>query len=140
MDSSRGIFSPILMFMLLLLTSGLSVGQQFPSQEEGIPWLITFGKQAATSWGDDDFSQSFFFVIPPSQKHPVYIRVLDPETGGLNDELKGVASSTTRIAVYGGKECVSHVDVQRGDPVGHYDAGSLLAEKTFGSDAKYDNQ
>jgi len=79
-----------LLIILFLLIGGLSaVSQSAPAVEENIPYLVTFGGDALTSWGDDDFIQIFFCVIPPSQKDPVYVRVYDPDTGGDLDELKG---------------------------------------------------
>ena len=39
--------------------------QEVPGPDENIPFLITFGRDGyVTSWGDDDFSQTFFFTIP----------------------------------------------------------------------------
>ena len=35
--------------------------QPVPAPDENIPYLMTFGNMAETSWGDDDFSQTFFF-------------------------------------------------------------------------------
>ncbi|MCD4711267.1 MAG: hypothetical protein K8R52_10495, partial [Bacteroidales bacterium] len=34
--------------------------QPVPNVEENIPYLMTFGEDAETSWGDDDFTQAFF--------------------------------------------------------------------------------
>ena len=56
--------------------------QSAPAVDENIQYLVTFGNGAVTSWGDDDFRQIFFCVIPSSQTNPVYIRVYDPDTGG----------------------------------------------------------
>jgi hypothetical protein len=66
-------------------------GQPVPGLDENIPFLVTFGKNGETSWGDDDFSQTFFFAIPEDFKDRFYLRVFDPDTGGANDELKGPA-------------------------------------------------
>jgi hypothetical protein len=139
----RKIVKRLQTFLLLLSCcwgGTLAFAQQFPSAEEGFPWMITFGKQGLTSWGDDDFSQTFFFVVPPAQKKPIYIRVLDPDCGGANDELKSEANTTTKFAVYGGRGAVSHPDVLSGNPIGAYDAGTVLREKTFGVDPKADGQ
>jgi hypothetical protein len=79
------IFQSITSFVLLVTNC---VAQQVPAVEVNIPYLVTFGKNGDKSWGDDDFSQTFFFVIPKYQKLPVYIRIFDPETSGANDEKK----------------------------------------------------
>ncbi|MFH2142049.1 MAG: hypothetical protein ABIJ97_06490, partial [Bacteroidota bacterium] len=61
---------------VILLTG--SWGQPIPAKEENIPFLVTFGGQSDKSWGDDDFCQTIFFVIPENYKNPFYIRVFDP--------------------------------------------------------------
>ena len=79
---------PVLYFLFVFILSNSAFSQQIPAVEENIPYLVTFGKGADKSWGDDDFSQTFFFVIPKFQVKPFYIRVFDPETSGTNDEKK----------------------------------------------------
>jgi hypothetical protein len=115
-------------------------GQAVPSEEENIPFLMTFGNRAATSWGDDDFSQTFFFTVPETYKGMVFIRVFDPDVGGMHDEQNGVFDTKMQYSVYGGKEAYSHPDAQDVDPKGNYKSGTLLATKTFGIDPKYDNK
>ncbi|MBN2523552.1 MAG: hypothetical protein JXB24_09780 [Bacteroidales bacterium] len=116
-----------------------SVGQPVPAGDENIPYLMTFGSKAETSWGDDDFSQTFFFLIPETFKEPVFIRVFDPDTGGDIDEINGIWDTRTMFSVYGGKECYSHKDAQETDPKGNYKSGVLLASKVFGENPKYNN-
>ena len=126
-------------FVLLLIT-GLSLrAQAVPSEVENIPFLVTFGNKADIKWGDDDFSQTFFFCVPESYKGMVFIRVFDPDVGGMHDELNGVFDTKMQYSVYGGKEAYSHPDAQGVDPKGNYKSGNLLATKTFGIDPKYDN-
>jgi hypothetical protein len=112
--------------------------QSAPAEDENIPYLMTFGKKAETSWGDDDFVQTFFFLIPEKFKKPVYIRVFDPDCGGEGDELNGTFDSETAFSVFGGKKCWSDEAAQSPDPIGNYKSGNLLATKTFGVNSKYD--
>jgi hypothetical protein len=115
-------------------------GQAVPSEEENIPFLVTFGKQADTSWGDNDFSQIWFFIVPETYKGMVYIRVFDPDVGGLNDELNGVWDTKATYSIYGGKDAYSHPDAQEVNPKAkNFKTGTLLQTKTFGVDPKYDN-
>jgi hypothetical protein len=124
-----------------LLTSWTALfAQQFPGVEENIPYLITFGKNSLTSWGDDDFSQTFFISVPKTQTSPIYIRVFDPDVGGALDEMKGDFNTKCKFTVYGGPGTHSNPDAQGIDPVGNYDSGNLLATKTFGVDPKTDEQ
>lgn len=127
---------PLITFIALLVND--CVAQQVPTVEENIPYLVTFGKNGDKSWGDDDFSQTFFFVIPKYQKLPFYIRIFDPETSGTNDEKKGEYNTKTQFSVYGGKTCFTAKDAQNNEPKGNYKSGNLLYTKTFGSDPLYD--
>lgn len=114
--------------------------QQVPSPDEKIPFLCTFSKSSDPDWGDDDFVQIFFFVIPQTEKNPVYIRVFDPDCGGKNDEVHGDFNSKTRFAVYGGKGAISNPDAKKNDPTGNYKSGIELAAKTFSHDTTFDNK
>ncbi len=126
---------------VVLLFIGFNVqAQAVPSEEENIPFLMTFGKKAEIKWGDDDFSQTFFFVVPETYKGMVYIRVFDPDTGGAFDEINGFFDTKMQYSVYGGKEAFTHPDAQGIQPEGNYKSGNLLATKTFGVDPKYDNK
>ena len=123
-------------FAVVLLTGAYS--QPVPAGDENIPYLMTFGPKAGTSWGDDDFSQTFFFLIPKGFNQPVYIRVYDPDIGGTVDELDGVFDSRMTYSVYGGKECYTLKDAQETQPKGNYKSGNLLASKSFGEQPNYD--
>jgi hypothetical protein len=130
-------FLIIIGFILVLSDSLLS--QPVPNVDENIPFLMTFGNKAETSWGDDDFSSTFFFLLPKGFNQPVFIRVFDPDIGGEVDEIAGVWDSRVSYSVYGGKGCWSDKAAQGVDPVGNYKSGTLLATKTFGEDPRYDN-
>jgi hypothetical protein len=114
--------------------------QPVPAGDENIPYLMTFGPKAGTSWGDDDFSQTFFFLIPKGFSQPIYIRVFDPDISGTTDELDGVFDTRMTYSVYGGKESYSNKDAKETNPSGNYKSGNLLASKTFGNQAEYDNK
>jgi hypothetical protein len=131
----------------ILLTIGITLvffmntqAQSAPAAEENIPWLMTFGGNSSTSWGDDDFTQIFFFVLPASQTNPVYLRIFDPETGGQLDEAKGEFNTTVSFSVYGGQGCYSDTAAQSIHPKGNYNSGVLLASRSFKADPKTDNQ
>ena len=116
------------------------LSQSAPAVDENIPYLMTFGGNALTSWGDDDFCQIFFFVIPSSQTDPVYIRVYDPDTGGDLDELKGEFNTIVNFSVYAGIGCWSDTAAQSIHLSGNYKSGYLLSSKSFGADLKYDKK
>ncbi|MBN1791177.1 MAG: hypothetical protein JW830_11810 [Bacteroidales bacterium] len=124
----------------ILITAHQVFSQAAPAVDENIPYLMTFGGNSSTSWGDDDFCQIFFCVIPSSQKDPVYIRVYDPDTGGELDELKGDFNTTINYSVYGGKSCWSDTSAQSIHPTGNYKSGILLSSRSFGTDLKFDKK
>ncbi len=127
--------------ILFILIAELSLhSQSVPQVVENIPYLITFGGNAVTSWGDDDFTQIFFCVIPSSQTKPIYIRVYDPDTGGYLDELKGGFNTIVNFSVYGGVSCWTDTASQSIRPRGNYKSGNLLLSKSFGAEPKYDKQ
>ena len=126
--------------MLFVLGTGIpALSQPAPAVEENIPFLVTFGGDASTSWGDDDFKQIFFFVIPTSQVDPVYIRMFDPETGGHYDEGKGPFNTVVDFSVYAGEGCWTDSSAQSIHPVGET-SGYLLTSRSFASDPEFDNR
>lgn len=127
--------------ILFILITDIDVfSQPVPAVDENIPYLMTFGGNAETSWGDDDFCQIFFCFIPPSQTSPVYIRVYDPDTGGDLDEVKGEFNTVVNFSIYGGIGCWSDTAAQGIHPRGNYKSGYLMASKSFGIDSKYNKQ
>ena len=133
--------------LLVLILLGLPVcvrlsGQAVPGKDENIPFLVTFGKEGKTSWGDDDFYQIFFFSIPKDFKQQFYIRVFDPDCGGENDEIQGDFNSKFLYSVYGGKG----VDPEKNEESkglekgSNFKSGNLLSSKIFGTEARYDNK
>lgn len=129
----------ILFISIALIISSSLRAQPVPNVDENIPYLMTFGKNAETSWGDDDFSQVFFFLVPEDHKEEFYIRVFDPDVGGKIDEIAGVFDSRAVYEVYGGKGNWSDPDARETDPVGNYKSGSLLASRAFAVNPRVDN-
>lgn len=132
----------IYIYLFIIFTSqilpNITIAQSIPTTEENIPYLVTFGAQSETKWGDDDFCETFFIVIPATQVNPLYIRVYDPDCGGELDEPRGKFNTKTSFSVYGGKGCISDPDAKNIDPKGNYKSGNLLASKTFDDNSKYD--
>ena len=116
--------------------------QAVPSKDENIPFLVTFGKNGETSWGDDDFFSIFFFTIPKDFNKQFYIKIFDPDVGGENDEIQGLWDTKTLFSVYGGKgvdpdKYEESKGLKEGD---NYKSGNLLSSKVFGNEARYDNK
>jgi hypothetical protein len=128
-----------LYIFILLTVSTLAFTQPVPNVEENIPFLMTFGKEAETSWGDDDFSQAFFFLIPQDYDQPFFIRVFDPDTGGEVDEIAGEWNTRSVYEVFGGESVWTEVDARETAPEGNYKSGTLLASRAFTQNPRYDN-
>lgn len=117
-------------------------GQPVPGKDENIPFMVTFGKEGKTSWGDADFYQIYFISILKDYTQPFYIRVFDPECGGENDEIQGDFNTKTKFSVYGGKG----VDPEKNEESKgllkgpNFRSGNLLASKVFSNEARYDNK
>jgi hypothetical protein len=124
----------------LCVTTFSAAGQLVPPPDENIPYLVTFGKDAETSYGDDDFVQVFFCVLPKEQKTSIYIRVYDPDIGNAIDELIGDANSKCRFEVYGGRGTISSHDARKEGPAGNYKSGTQLASKIFDHKKDYDEK
>jgi len=130
-----------ILIISFILNAGVGLfSQSAPAIDENIPYLVTFGGDAVTSWGDDDFCQIFYCLIPSSQTDPVYIRVYDPDTGGAIDEAKGEFNTITNFSVYGGKGCWLDTAALVISKTGNYKNGYLLLSKSFGADPKYDKK
>jgi len=117
----------------------LGFSQAVPNVEENIPYLMTFGKNAETSWGDDDFSQTFFFLIPEEYDRPFFIRVYDPDTGGQIDEIAGDWNTRCTYEIFGGEGVWTEPDARETSPSGNYKSGTLLASRAFAENPRYDN-
>ncbi len=134
-----------MMRSIIITITSLFIGLQLwaqpvPGVDENIPYLVTFGDEGETAWGDDNFCQMIFFAIPEDYTKPVYIRVYDPDTGGDVDEIQGAWNTRMKFSVYGGLQSCSHQDVKRANMDGNYDSGTLLVSKTFGNDAQYNKK
>jgi hypothetical protein len=129
----------LLLLCLLTATRFMLTAQQVPSREENISFIVTFGKAAAGTWGDDDHVQTYFIGIPSKQREAIYLRVFDPDCGGKNDQINSAFNTHTKFSIYGGNSCYSDKDARDLNPIGNYKSGVLIATKTFSTDPTYDD-
>jgi hypothetical protein len=128
------------LFVVLLASHTICKAQAIPSEDEKIPFLTTFSKGAAQKFGDDDFVQIYFFVVPEKSNDPFYIRVYDPDCGGQFDEKNVNFNSKTKFSFYGGKGAHSDKAAKLQTPTGNYKSGVFITGKSFGEDAALDGQ
>ena len=130
----------ILTLVVICFTALIAVGQPVPGKTENIDFICTFGNESETQWGDDDFVQVFFFLVPKQHKKAIYLRVFDPNTGGKHDLLTDGAYDThTAYSIFGGPGSYSNEDSRNHKPSGNYKLGNLLISLTFGPETKYDD-
>lgn len=130
----------VICFLLIFAAVSASYSQRVPNESEGIDYLVTFGKDAQSSTGDDDHVQVFFFTIPLTYDQPFYIRIFDPETGGEHDEAKGAYNTKSKFTIYGGKGNFSNEDARKTNPGGAYNSGTIVASKVFGAEPAYNSK
>lgn len=116
--------------------------QAVPGKDENIPYLVAFGQNGETSWGDDDFRSIFFFTVPRDYNRQFYIRVFDPDSGGENDEIQGIFDTRTLFSVYGGNgvDPEKHIESRGLNDGDNFKSGNLLASRVFGNEPTYDNK
>ncbi len=130
----------VLVIVLFVFSFNFAWCQAIPSEDEKIPYFTTFSKNAKLSFGDDDFVQIVFFVVPEKSNDPFYIRVYDPDNGGTVDEKASAFNSKTKFSFYGGKGAHSDKAAQELSPKGNYKSGVFIMGKTFGEDAALDGK
>ena len=122
------------LILTLFLSAALLIqAQQVPSQ-----FLATFGNMSDTTCGDDDFSQAVFFAIPAHYQGDFFLRVFDPDCGGLYDQPNGLWETNTMIEVFGGEGCISSSDARGDHPVGNYRSGISLDRALFSRESMID--
>lgn len=114
--------------------------QMVPSEDENIPFLINFGPKAKKSFGDDDYKQAFFFVIPSSYNNPFFIRIFDPGVSGKHDEQIVSYDTKMRFSFFGGDDIYSTVVGTNAPNISETESGDLLREKEFGNELDYDDK
>ncbi|QKG53319.1 hypothetical protein [Hymenobacter sp. BRD67] len=125
---------------LLLAAAAGAAAQAVPNPGEKIESLVTFGPQAPITSGDDDFTQTFFFLVPAAERRPIYIRVFDPDCGGQLDAKVGEFNTRTEFSLYGGPGTHSAkgaTDPRPASPAGP-PSGRLIKQQTFGVEPAYD--
>jgi PKD repeat protein len=105
-------------------------------------YLITYGIDAGTVEGDDDFFQVVFIRMPDQMRDPVYVRIFDADCGGKVDaRYHSEFDTRTGFKIFGGKGAYSVPGIQQPTPVkSDLYAGILIANEEFGENPTLDNQ
>ncbi len=129
-----------ILYLMVLFVCLSTNAQMVPGAEENIPYLITFGGNGDPKNGDDDNKQAFYFIIPESFKNSIFVRIFDPEIGGVNDETIGQLNTKTKFTFYGGNGVYSSVKGINANIKSEKPSGQMLQQIEFGSDPNLDNK
>lgn len=106
---------------------------------KGSVFLVTFGKECSTHWGDDDFNQIFFISVPEGSKD-FYIWLFDPDCGGKIDEINKKWNTQTLFELFGGKGAYTHADAKSPNPTSGLNSGQSLKKEIYAKSSKTDNK
>lgn len=109
-----------------------------PPARSGPPLMAAYGPNALTIEGDHDHRLVVRFDVPADRRGTVHVRLFDPDTAGLHDEVFGRPDGRTRFSIYG-----ADARVQFGpDDAGIYQeyvSGTPLVSREFGADRRLDD-
>ncbi|MBL7190445.1 PKD domain-containing protein [bacterium] len=103
--------------------------------------LVTYGPQASTREGDNDFIQVVFLEIPAAVSDSLYLRIFDADCGGRNDSRYGNWDTETDFRLMGGAGVYSSDDIK--SPAPNLETvlkGEIIAAGKYGIDDFKDNQ
>jgi PKD repeat protein len=133
--SGRCLRVSLTLFVFLWFVSSQAIGAE-PA------YLITYGTDAGTVEGDDDFFQVVFIRVPEQMKGPAYVRIFDPDCGGEVDAMyRREFNTRTSFKIFGGKGAYSVPEIQIPTPSkADLYAGVPLLEEEFGENPLLDNK
>ncbi len=134
-DSLRGLRRSGLVGLLLGVWSVL-VSAAIPDNA----LMVTFGPQASSEEGDDDFIQVLLVRVPKGTSGKLYLRLYDPEVGGNVDERFGDWNTRTRFELYGGEGAMSPGLAAASPSAEALASGKLIVSREFGEDPLLDRQ
>jgi len=134
------IFNRVLLIALVYIIC-LGAVSSLASERE-LAFLITYGTDAGTVEGDDDFLQVIFIRTPEDMSDKLYVRIFDADCGGEQDEqFKWKWDTRTRFRLFGGKGAYSTPGIKKPTPdKPDLLSGVLIADEEFGEDPLRDNK
>lgn len=126
------------MFFLFFISASGSLFSQ--AEKDSVNAFATFGNMIASEEIEDAHSQTVFFAIPGNLRDSFFLRVFDPDCGGLYDKPVGLWETNTIFEVYGGIGCISEHDARKPFPEGNYKSGMVLHRAIFAHESEVDGQ
>ncbi len=129
-----------LLYIILIFFSSISAYcQNGQDNEMNLDILATYGNMLQEDCIKEDISKTVFFMIPERYKSSFYIRVFDPDCGGMNDNLNGLWETNTIFEVFGGDGCICKSDTNELILKRISKSGTLLSSELFGDESLIDN-
>ncbi len=118
---------------ILILLVGILLTVGMPAFADEIANFVTYGPQAGTQEGDDDFTQVFYFYVPADVTDSLWLRIYDPDCGGNDDSrYYKLYDTQTRFAFYGGESAATCPGCDSPNPSESVlTSGKLLYDHTF---------
>ena len=127
-------------FSCLVMLFFLFCSAKAQTSELPVMFFATYGNMSGKDCIDNDFSQTIFFTVPESFKEKFYLRIFDPDCGGMYDISNGHWETNTIFEVFGGEGCISEFDARQFDPHGNYKSGKRLARELFAKESEVDGK
>ncbi len=120
----------------VVITALLCVFGADAAHADDVANFVTYGPEAGTKEGDDDFTQVIYFFVPADVTDSLWLRIYDPDCGGNHDSRYYKTYDTrTRFSFYGGEEASTYPGSDSPDPVDNaLSAGTLLFQQTYGDE------
>lgn len=106
-----------------------------------VAFIAAFGPDALGAEGDDDHVQIIFFEVPDGSGD-LYIRIFDPDTGGMHDEpgLDVTFNTTIAFTLRGGSRAYTEPDARSYRPGSTgINSGTFIIGTVIGDDVTLDN-
>jgi PKD repeat protein len=99
------------------------------------PVLITYGREALSKEGDNDYTQVIYLSVPEGSGQRLYLRVFDPETTAANDQITGIPDTKTMFTLFGGAQVYTAPTARAPLPSPtDLTAGQLILQQDFGDE------
>ena len=101
----RGILGLLLLgaTSLAIIAEGNTQESTSPPPQE--PLFVNYGTGASIRQGDNDHHQAIYLSVPAGTAGPLYVRIFDPDTFNLHDQMdRRSATTEARFSVFGGDE------------------------------------
>jgi PKD repeat protein len=119
----------------------LGAGGVAPALAQEMPLSVAYGPSASTAEGDHDFRELIYLSVPADLQDRLYLRILDPDTGGDHDLIYGGSEDTEiRYALVGGDGALSGLASTIAPSADDLAGGEPIRDASFAASAALDGK